>query len=87
MTRATKEATANGKLLAKALPMLQPRERILIDLFFRQNLSAQDVASILHTSAGAVYTQKSRVLAKLREALEKLDTLLQEIPGSCEIFE
>jgi RNA polymerase sigma factor (sigma-70 family) len=63
------------QLLAKALAMLQPRERILIDLFFRQNLSAQDVASILHTSAGAVYTQRSRILAKLRGALEKLNTL------------
>jgi RNA polymerase sigma-70 factor (ECF subfamily) len=61
------------QLVAKALATLQPRERILIDLFFRQNLSAQDVASILHISAGAVYTQKSRILAKLREALEKLN--------------
>ncbi|HXV81072.1 MAG TPA: hypothetical protein VEG60_14435 [Candidatus Binatia bacterium] len=48
-------------------------ERVLIDLFFRQNLSAQDVASILHISAGAVYTQKSRILAKLRKAFEKLN--------------
>lgn len=63
------------QLLAKALATLQPRERILIDLFFRQNLSAQDVASVLHTSAGAIYTQKSRILAKLQEALEKLNTL------------
>jgi RNA polymerase sigma factor (sigma-70 family) len=50
---------------------LQPQERIIIDLFYRQNLSAQDVAAILHLSVGAVYTQKSRILAKLREALEK----------------
>ena len=59
------------QLLTSALPQLQPRERIIIDLFFRQNLSAPDVASILHLSIGAVYTQKSRILAKLREALQK----------------
>jgi RNA polymerase sigma factor (sigma-70 family) len=63
------------QLLAKALATLQPRERILIDLFFRQNLSAQDVASTLHISAGAVYTQKSRILAKLREIIEKTGSL------------
>jgi RNA polymerase sigma-70 factor (ECF subfamily) len=59
------------QLLARVLPELQPRERIIIDLFFRQSLSAPDVASILHLSVGAVYTQKSRILAKLREALQK----------------
>jgi RNA polymerase sigma-70 factor (ECF subfamily) len=59
------------QLLASVLPEIQPRERIIIDLFFRQNLSAPDVASILHLSIGAVYTQKSRILAKLREALQK----------------
>jgi RNA polymerase sigma factor (sigma-70 family) len=62
-------------LLVRALATLLPRERILIDLFFRQNLSAQDVASILHLPSGAVYTQKSRILAKLRKSLEKLDSL------------
>jgi RNA polymerase sigma-70 factor (ECF subfamily) len=59
------------QLLASVLPEIQPRERIIIDLFFRQNLSAPDVASILHLPVGAVYTQKSRILAKLREALQK----------------
>ena len=63
------------QLLASVLPELQPGERIIIDLFFRQNLSAPDVASILHLSIGAVYTQKSRILAKLREALTKLDAM------------
>jgi RNA polymerase sigma-70 factor, ECF subfamily len=60
------------RLVARAMAELQPRERIIIDLLFRQNLSAPDAASILHLSVGAVYTQKSRILAKLREALEKL---------------
>jgi len=63
------------QLLASVLPEIQPGERIIIDLFFRQNLSAPDVASILHLSIGAVYTQKSRILAKLRETLEKTGPL------------
>jgi RNA polymerase sigma-70 factor (ECF subfamily) len=59
------------QLLTQAIAKLQPRERILVDLVFRRNLPPQDVASILHISVGAVYTQKSRILAKLREMLEK----------------
>jgi len=58
--------------LARVLDTLAPRERIMIDVFFRQNLPAQDVASILHLSIGAVYTQKSRILDKLRKTLEQL---------------
>jgi RNA polymerase sigma factor (sigma-70 family) len=63
------------QLLDNAIAELQPRERIILDLFFRQNLSAQDVASILQLSVGAVYTQKSRILAKLRETLGKSGSL------------
>ncbi len=59
--------------VAKAVEMLAPRERILIDLLFRQNFAAQDVAAILHLSVGAVYTQKSRILARLRKTLGNLD--------------
>ena len=59
--------------VAKAVEMLAPRKRILIDLIFRQELPVQDVAAILHLSVGAVYTQKSRILAKLRKALDNLD--------------
>jgi RNA polymerase sigma-70 factor (ECF subfamily) len=57
--------------LNRALEALTSREKIVIDLLFRQNLSARDVASFLHLSVGAVYTQKSRILAKLRATLEK----------------
>jgi RNA polymerase sigma factor (sigma-70 family) len=63
------------QLLAKAVENLPPHEKILIDLFFREGLSAKDVASILRLSIGAVYTQKSRILAKLRETLAKLGPL------------
>jgi RNA polymerase sigma-70 factor (ECF subfamily) len=63
------------QLLTQAIAKLQPRERILVDLVFRKNLPAQDVASILHISVGSVYTQKSRILAKLREMLKKSGSL------------
>jgi RNA polymerase sigma factor (sigma-70 family) len=62
---------AQIQFLASVITQLEPRERILLDLLFRENISAQDVASILHLSVGAVYTQKSRILTKLRTAFEK----------------
>jgi RNA polymerase sigma factor (sigma-70 family) len=63
------------RLLAKAVEDLPPHEKILIDLFFCEGLSAKDVAAILQLSIGAVYAQKSRILAKLRERLRKAGTL------------
>ena len=61
------------RLLTEALQTLPPRDRILIDLSFRQGLPPEDVAAVLKTSVGAVYTQKSRILAKLREILGNTD--------------
>ncbi|MGE5218153.1 MAG: RNA polymerase sigma factor [Chloroflexota bacterium] len=69
------ESDAQFQRVADALAKLHPREQILVDLLFRKNLSAQNVASILNLSVGAVYTQKSRALAKLREILEKSGSL------------
>jgi RNA polymerase sigma-70 factor (ECF subfamily) len=60
-----------SQLLAKAVEGLPPREKIVLDLFFREGLPAKEVAAILRMSIGAVYTQKSRILAKLRETLKK----------------
>ena len=61
--------------LTRAIAKLQSRERVIIDLLFRQDFSAQDVASILQLSLGAVYTQKSRILTKLRQTLENPGSL------------
>lgn len=63
------------KLLNEAIQSISARERILIDVFYRQGLSAEEVAAILKISVGAVYTQKSRLLEKLREILGKAASL------------
>lgn len=61
--------------LSAALATLSPRDRLLIELHFRRGLAAEKVASMLRTSVGAFYTQKSRILAKLRESLAKIPSL------------
>lgn len=61
--------------LAKALKTLSPRDRLFVDLYYRQALPPEEVGAILETSVNAVYTQKSRILVKLREAIKKLSCL------------
>lgn len=63
------------KLLLKALQSLRPRDQILIDLCYRQALPVEEIASILRVSVSAVYTQKSRILDKLRESLRNTGIL------------
>jgi len=63
------------KSLTEALQVLSPRERILVDLCYRQGLATEKIAAILRTSPNAVYTQKSRVLDKLRESFRKTGSL------------
>lgn len=57
------------------IDQLAPRYRLLIELPFRQGLQPHDIAGILQMSVGVVCTQKSRVLDKLREYLEKSGSL------------
>ena len=64
-----------SELLVEAVQNLPPHEKIIIDLFFREGLPAKDIASMLRISVGAVYTQKSRILAKLRETLKEPGSL------------
>ena len=63
------------RLLAGAIQTLPPRDRILIDLSYRQGLPPEEVASILKTSVGAFYTQKSRILDKIREIVRASGSL------------
>jgi RNA polymerase sigma factor (sigma-70 family) len=62
-------------LLNQAIQTLSPRDRILIDLYYRQALASEEVAALLKTSVNAVYTQKSRVLEKIREVLRRSGAL------------
>jgi RNA polymerase sigma factor (sigma-70 family) len=57
--------------LTVAIESLSAKERLLVELHFRQGLPAEEVASILKISPGTFYTQKSRLVAKLRESLSK----------------
>ena len=63
-------AKEEERRLSCAIEQLSPRERLFVELCFRQGASAEDIAGILKISVNAVYTQKSRLLAKLRECLK-----------------
>lgn len=63
------------RLLDQAIQTLSPRDRILVDLCYRQGLSTEEIAAILKASVAAVYTQKSRVLDKICEILRTSGSL------------
>jgi RNA polymerase sigma factor (sigma-70 family) len=58
--------------LSRAVQTLPPRDRLFFELYYGQGLPPEEVRAILNTSLNAVYTQKSRVLVKLQEALRKV---------------
>src|SRR5215475_10794368 len=62
-------------LVNQAIQTLSPRDRILLDLCYRQALGFEHIASLLKTSVNAVYAQKSRVLEKIREVLRRSGAL------------
>jgi len=64
-----------NKLLSQVLETLPPRDRLFIQLYFQRSLPPKEVASVLRVSVSAVYTQKSRLLDKLRETLNKAGVL------------
>ena len=63
------------RLLNQAIQTLSPRDRILLDLCYRQALASEEIAGLLKTSVNAVYTQKSRVLEKIREVWRRSGAL------------
>lgn len=63
------------KLMAQLIRTLPAADRLLIDLSFREELAPEDIAVILGTSINAVYTRKSRILAKLKEAIKQVELL------------
>jgi RNA polymerase sigma factor (sigma-70 family) len=62
-------------LLTQAIQTLSHRDRILLDLCYRQALASEEIARLLNTSVNAVYAQKSRVLEKIREVLRRSGAL------------
>jgi RNA polymerase sigma factor (sigma-70 family) len=63
------------RLMNQAIQTLSHRDRILLDLCYRQALASEQIAALLKTSVNAVYAQKSRVLEKIREVLRKSGAL------------
>jgi RNA polymerase sigma factor (sigma-70 family) len=63
------------KLLNQAIQSLSARDRVLLDLCYRQLLASDEVAQLLKISVNAVYAQKSRVLEKIRDVLRKSGAL------------
>jgi RNA polymerase sigma factor (sigma-70 family) len=61
--------------LLRAIKALSTRDQLFVTLCFRRALPPQDIAAILKLSVNAVYTQKSRILGKLRELLEEYGSL------------
>ena len=61
--------------LNQAIQTLSPRDRILLDLCYRQALAPEQITALLKTSVNAVYAQKSRVLEKIREVLRRSGAL------------
>jgi len=64
-----------NRLLAQTLETLRPRDRLFVELCFYQSLPPEEIAKIFRVSKSAVYTQKNRVLKKLREALGRSGVL------------
>ena len=62
-------------MLNQAIHSLSARDRVLLDLCYRQALASDEVAELLKTSVNAIYAQKSRILEKIREVLRRSGVL------------
>lgn len=63
------------RMLNQAIHSLSARDRVLLDLCYRQALASDEVAELLKTSVNAIYAQKSRILEKIREVLRRSGVL------------
>lgn len=59
------------EIVRKALSLLNPEERELINLLFYQEKTEQEVGILLHISQQAVNKRKQAVLIKLRKLLKE----------------
>lgn len=65
------EKLLDVEILRKALSLLTPEERELINLLFYQEKTEQEVGILLHISQQAVNKRKQAVLIKLRKLLKE----------------
>lgn len=63
------------RMLNQAIHSLSARDRVLLDLCYRQALASDEVAQLLKTSVNAIYAQKSRILEKIRKVLRRSGVL------------
>ncbi len=61
------------ELLAAALDTLQPRERLLLSLFYYEELTKKEIAGLLKVSAARISQLHARAIEKLRAALAEPD--------------
>jgi len=64
------------KFMTEMIAALPAGDRLLIELSFKKELPAEDIAVILGISVNAFYTRKSRVVAKLRQAIGQAEAEL-----------
>lgn len=65
------EKLLDVEIVRKALSLLNPEERELINLLFYQEKTEQDVGILLHISQQAVNKRRQAVLMKLRKLLKE----------------
>ncbi|NUW44350.1 SigE family RNA polymerase sigma factor [Nonomuraea rhodomycinica] len=72
------DATLDRMVLRQALDRLAPRQRAVIVLRFREDLSEAQTAELLGCSVGTVKSQTHHALARLRAVAPELAHLLSE---------
>jgi len=65
-----------AKDLVRALcEELGPSDQEFVELFFRQELTSEQVAQKMGTTVGAIYSRKNRIRKKLQELVRKRESL------------
>lgn len=59
--------------LTIALKALEPRDRVIIDLYYYEGYSTSEIAKILECKHGAIRSRMSRARKKLKETLVRLE--------------
>jgi RNA polymerase sigma-70 factor (ECF subfamily) len=66
------------RMLEQALAELAPSERIFVDYYYVQGISANDVAGLMGVTINTVYSRKNKVRAKLKRIVDSLDSVTTE---------